>query len=66
MPTRLALALCLASLVACGPSALLQCRLDAVSKLPPEPLAVNGHDVANLVARLQTCQPPEAGDAGAK
>lgn len=68
MPIRLAFATCLAlaSLTGCGRSALVQCRLDAVERLPDDPLAVNGHDVSNLIARLQNCEASARADAGAR
>lgn len=42
--------------------ALARCRLSALEQLPSDPLAINGHDVSNLVARLQNCSAPA--DAG--
>lgn len=65
MLTRFAFATCLgiATLAGCG-STLVQCKIDAVEKLPDDPLAVNGHDVSNLIARLQNCRASGA-DAGA-
>lgn len=65
MFARIAFATCLgiATLTGCG-SALVQCKLEAVEKLPDDPLAVNGHDVSNLIARLQNCR-ATATDAGA-
>lgn len=42
--------------------ALARCRLSALDQLPSDPLAINGHDVSNLVARLQNCAAPA--DAG--
>jgi len=63
--TMLATALCLATVASgCG-SALVQCKLEAVERLPDDPLAVNGHDVSNLIARLQNCR-ASAADAGAR
>ena len=66
MIRRVAIALCLSTLAACGPSALTQCRIQAVEKLPHDPLSINGHDVSNLVARLQNCKVPQGADAGAR
>lgn len=63
---RFIFATCLstAALAGCS-STLVQCKLDAVERLPDDPLAINGHDVANLVARLQTCRARSAPDGGA-
>lgn len=61
--STIAAALALATLSGCS-STLAQCKLDAVDKLPPDPLAINGHDVTNLVARLQTCRAQAAPDGG--
>jgi len=66
MFVRTVFATCLAitALGGCGSSALVQCKLAAVERLPDDPFAVNGHDVANLVARLQNCQAQQGSDGG--
>lgn len=53
--------LCVAA-IGCS-SSLIQCKIEAVEKLPEDPLAVNSHDVSNLIARLENCRaaPSDAG-----
>lgn len=58
----LAIALVCAVSIGCS-SSIIQCKIDAVEQLPDDPFAVNGHDVSNLIARLQNCK-AGAADAG--
>lgn len=51
-----------ALLPGCGGSAVLQCRLDAVSHLPLEPDLITYRDVEQFVAKMKACQ--AHGDAG--
>jgi hypothetical protein len=47
---------------ACGPAALVQCRLDAVKALPNDPGQVTPYDVVDVVRRLRACKVgPDAG-----
>lgn len=43
--------------------ALVECKLRALDELPRDPFTINGHDVANLVARLENCKKPIDGGA---
>lgn len=50
------------ALAACGPAALVQCRLDAVKVLPEDPGQITPYDLADVVKRLNACK--AGGDAG--
>lgn len=58
-----ALALALLTATGCGSSAVAQCRLDAVSRLPLEdPDALSVGDVRQLATALKACTPvPDGG-----
>jgi hypothetical protein len=55
--------LAISLLIGCS-STIVQCKLDALENLPDDPFAVSGHDVSNLIARLQNCRDQPTADAG--
>jgi hypothetical protein len=43
-------------LLACGGSALVQCRLDALKALPEDETSITGGDVADTVRKIRACK----------